>query len=119
MNVAIIGASDKPERYSYMAFKQLTEKGHTVFLVHQRLKEIEGVKVYPSISDITDAIDTVTLYVSADISSSLTDAILAKKPRRIIFNPGAENPEFMATLQAKGIVGVEACTLVMLRTKQF
>ena len=119
MKVAVIGASNKPDRYSYQAVKLLQEKGHQVYPVHQRLKDIDGLRVYPSVKDIRDALDTITLYVAADISSKLTDDIINKKPRRIIFNPGAENPELEATVKAKGILPINACTLVMLRTGQF
>ena len=119
MNVAVIGASDKPDRYSYKAVKLLEENGHKVYPVHQRIKEIEGMPVYPSIRDVVDAVDTISLYVAEDISSAIADDILAKHPRRIIFNPGAENPGLSEKAQAKGIAAVNACTLVMLKTKQF
>ena len=119
MNVAVIGASNKPDRYSYQAVKLLQEKGHVVFPVHQRIKDIEGLKVYPSISDIREIIDTVSLYVAADISSQLADSILAHKPRRIIFNPGAENSALEQKAKEKGVTPLNACTLVMLRTGQF
>ena len=119
MNVAVIGASDKPERYSYQAVKLLQEKGHTVFPVHQRIKDIEGLPVFPSIKDVSESLDTVTLYVAADISTQLSNDILAKKPRRIIFNPGAENPELEQKAKEQGIMALNACTLVLLRTKQF
>ena len=119
MNVAVIGASNKPDRYSYQAVLLLKEKGHKVYPVHQRIKDIEGIPVYPSIADIADPIDTVSMYVAADISSALSDAVLAKKPRRIIFNPGAENVELEQKAKAGGVAAVNACTLVMLRTGQF
>ncbi len=119
MNVAVIGASNKPERYSYQAVKLLQEKGHKVFPVHQRVKDIEGIKVYPSIKDILEPIDTVSLYVASDISNLMTDDILSVNPRRIIFNPGAENPHLESKAQSAGIEALNACTLVMLRTGQF
>jgi len=119
VNVAVIGASNKPDRYSYQAVKLLIEKGHTVFPVHQRVKDIDGMPVYPSIKEIPEDIDTVSLYVAADISSSLAADILKRHPRRIIFNPGAENPDLEAKASADGIIPLNACTLVMLRTGQF
>ena len=97
----------------------IKEKGHKVYPVHQRIKDIEGIPVYPSIADIADPIDTISVYVAADISSALSDALLAKKPRRIIFNPGAENVELEHRAEAGGVVSIKACTLVMLRTGQF
>jgi len=119
MNVAVIGASDKPERYSYQAFLLLGQKGHKAFPVHQRIKTIDSAMVYRSIKNIPEAIDTVSLYVAADISSSIASDILAAKPRRIIFNPGAENPDLAQKAQTQGILCLDACTLVMLRTGQF
>ena len=119
MKVAVIGASNKPDRYSYQAVKLLQEKGHDVYPVHGRIKDIDGMNVYASIKDIPDPIDTITLYVAADISTALADEIIMKKPRRIIFNPGAENAALEANVKAKGIIPVNACTLVMLRTGQF
>src|ERR1041384_6908903 len=115
MNVAVVGASNKPDRYSYQAVMLLKEKGHAVYPVHQRIKEIDGMKVYPSIKDIANAMDTVSMYVRADVSSAIADDILAKKPRRIIFNPGAENPQLEVQARAQGIATLNACTLVMLR----
>ena len=119
MNVAVIGASDKPDRYSYQAVKLLQEKSHQVYPVHQRIKEIEGLAVFPSIKDVTAPIDTISMYVAADISSAIGSDILAKKPRRIIFNPGAENPELEKRASALGVKALNACTLVLLRTGQF
>ena len=119
MNVAVIGASDKPDRYSYQAVMLLKEKGHSVFPVHQRIKEIEGLKVYPSIKDVSDRIDTVSMYVAADISTKMSDEILAQNPRRIIFNPGAENSTLESKGKTQGVECLNACTLVMLRTGQF
>src|SRR5262245_48036497 len=119
MNVAVLGASDKEDRFSYKAVKLLQENGHQVFPVHQRVKTIDGQPVYRSITDIKEPIDTITLYVAADISSSLAGDIFSVKPRRIIFNPGAENPDLAQQAKAKGIEPVEHCTLVMLRTGVF
>lgn len=119
MNVAILGASNKPERYSHQAVLLLAEKGHTVFPVHPALSEIKGHHVYKTLADIPEPLDTLTLYVSPTHSTGMTDAILAAQPRRIIFNPGSENPELEKPLAAAGIEVVHACTLVMLRTGQF
>ena len=119
MNVAVIGASDKHDRFSYQAVKLLQQKGHQVYPVHQRIKDIDGTSVFASIKDIPDAIDTVSMYVAAGISDQLAEDIISCNPKRIIFNPGAENPAFAQKAQSKGIKTLDACTLVMLRTEQF
>jgi predicted CoA-binding protein len=117
--VVIIGASDNPERYSHRALLQLRRHGHEVVLVHPKLAEIEGIAVAADLSQITGPVDTVTMYVGAAISSGLTEKLIALKPRRVIFNPGAENAVLAGALEKAGIACEEACTLVLLNTGQF
>ena len=119
MRVAVLGATNKTHRYSYQAVMLLKEKGHKVFPVHQRVKDIEGIGVYPSIKDINDSVDTVTMYVGKEISDLWADDIIAHRPRRIIFNPGAENSDLEKKARQEGITTLNACTLVMLTTGQF
>lgn len=119
MNVAILGASNKPERYSHQAVVLLAQKGHAVFPVNPALAEIEGHRVYKKLADIPVPLHTLTLYVSPALSTGLAAAILAAQPARVIFNPGTENPELEAQLAAAGIETIRACTLVLLRTGQF
>ena len=114
-----MGASKKPDRYSYKAVKLLAEKGHTPFPVHPVIQDIDGVRVYKKLTDIAESIDTVTVYLSAENSNKVADNILNSGARRVIFNPGAENPELASRLKEKGIEAIEACTLVMLKTGQF
>ena len=119
MNVAIIGASGGTERYAYKALIRLEEKGHRVFPVNPSLSSIGERAVYPSLTDIDEKIDTITVYVRKEISSAIAEEILASKPRRIIFNPGAENAGLAERARNEGIVVTEGCTLVMLSTGQF
>lgn len=117
--VVIIGASNNPERYSHKALLLLRRHGHEVVPVHPKLAEIEGIKVVPDVSDITGPVDTVTMYVGAAISAGLKEKLAALRPRRVIFNPGAENAVLARALEKAGIVCEEACTLVLLNTGQF
>lgn len=119
MKVAVIGASNKTHRYSYQAVMLLKEKGHEVYPVHPRVKEIEGLLTYESIGDVQDEIDTVTMYVGEKFSNEIAVDILNKNPKRSIFNPGAENSALEEKAKEKGIETMNACTLVMLRTGQF
>jgi len=119
MNVALIGATPKTDRYAYKAFKKLTEAGHTVFLVHPIYSDIDGQKVYKTVSDIQDTIDTITVYINAQKSTQIADQLIAAHPKRIILNPGAENDKLERIAETAGIKVKHACTLVMLATKTF
>lgn len=119
MDVALIGATDKPDRYAYQAMKLLLKKEHQVYLVHPRLAEIEGLRVYQTVREITEQIHTVTLYVGVPRSTPMISDVLGCHPRRIIFNPGAENDLLEERARNAGIETVRGCTLVMLKTNQF
>ena len=119
MNVAVLGASNKPERYSHQAVVLLAQKGHAVFPIHPALAEIDGHRVFKKLADVPAPLHTVTLYVSPALSGGLAGEILAARPARVIFNPGTENPELEEKLAAAGSATVRACTLVLLRTGQF
>ena len=119
LRVAVLGASDKPDRYAYMAVERLLKAGHTVFPVSPTVKTVQGLAVLPSLADLPPPIDTLSLYVNPKVSAQMADQILALAPRRILFNPGTENPALMQRARAQGIDAIEACTLVLLSTGQF
>lgn len=116
--VAVLGASPKPERYSNKAIRMLREYGHTVVPVNPAQDEIEGLQVVARVDDL-EGIDTVTVYVGPAHSDALLPGLLALRPKRVIFNPGAENPRLEHALENAGIHVEEACTLVLLRSGQF
>jgi predicted CoA-binding protein len=117
--VAVLGASNNPERYSNMAVRRLRDAGHQVIPVNPALEKIEDLPVVKSLGDITDPVDTLTLYVGPQRSTPMIDAILRLAPKRVIFNPGTESEELATALDRAHIPHFEACTLVMLQTGQF
>lgn len=120
--VAVLGASNDSSRYAFKAMEMLKEYGHRPIPVHPRETEVLGTKVIPTIGDLVKSgqkIDTVTVYVNKEISNKYQEDLVRLKPKRVIFNPGAENPELASTLKQNGIGVEEACTLVLLRTNQF
>lgn len=117
--VVVLGASPNPERYSNKAVRLLREYGHRVIPVNPAQEVIEGLSVVRRLDDVTAAVDTVTVYLSPEQSTGLGRALVDLCPRRVIFNPGAENPALAEALQREGIAVEEACTLVLLRTGQF
>jgi predicted CoA-binding protein len=64
-------------------------------------------------------VHTITLYINPELQKTYYQDIIALKPKRVVFNPGTENPEFEVLLKENEIESIEACTLVMLSTGQF
>lgn len=118
--VAVLGASSDPNRYSFKAIELLREYGHRPIPVTPKEKEVLGYQTVASVKDlIQERVDTLTVYVNPAISDKYTDEIVALKPKRVIFNPGAENPKLEQALSLAGIEFENACTLVLLRTGQY
>jgi predicted CoA-binding protein len=109
----VIGASDKPDRYAYKATIALQQHQHEVIPVGIREGNINGIQIIKGKPTIEN-VDTVTLYVGPQNQPFWYDYILSLKPKRVVFNPGTENPEFESMLQKQNIEPLEACTLVML-----
>lgn len=117
--VAVVGASNNPERYSYKAMQRLREHGHQPLAVAPGGREILGQTAIADLQSIEGAIDTVTLYLRPERQTDTIQQILSVHPKRVIFNPGTENPAVYQALREKGIEVEEACTLVLLATDQF
>lgn len=114
----VLGASDNPARYSHMAVERLRQHGHPVKAVGRKHSIVADVPIETATKEWMD-IHTVTLYLNPDHQKQYEEYILSLDPDRIIFNPGAENPEFEARAREKGIQTMNACTLVMLATGQY
>lgn len=114
----VLGASENPARYSNMAIKKLLAHGHEVVAIGNRVGEAAGVEIHKGHPEVED-LDTVTLYLNAKNQEQYYDYILSQNPKRIIFNPGAENRELAEMAQKKGILPQNACTLVLLSTGQY
>ncbi len=119
-NTLLLGASPKPERYSYKAMLSLSDHMIPCIAIGKRNYQVANVEVLDSWDD--DAIQnihTVTLYLSSKNQSVYIEDVIMLKPERVIFNPGTENQEFEELLQEAGIEYLHACTLVLLATGQY
>ena len=114
----IIGASDNPERYAYLAAISLLKHQHEIILLGKRSGIINGIEINKERPPINN-VDTVTLYINPTHQPQWYNYIIELKPARVIFNPGAENPEFENLLKENNIEALEACTLVMLSVGTF
>lgn len=116
----IVGATTNPSRYAYTAASMFEDRGLDFIPIGIKTgvifgKQILDLRSKPSL----EGIDTITLYIGPDNQSEWIDYLLSLKPKRIIFNPGTENPYFYSRAKTQGIQVLEACNLVMLSTGQF
>jgi len=116
----IVGATDNPERYAYRAAELLQAKAIPFVPIGIKKgvvfgEEILDLRLKPALGEI----HTITLYLGPSNQSEWMEYLIGLGPKRIIFNPGTENPLFFQKAEEAGIEALEACTLVMLTTGQF
>ena len=114
----VLGATTKPDRYAYRAINMLVQKGHTVLAIGQNTGEVAGVKIQTKAIPVKN-IDTVTLYLNPSRQRDYYNYIIEAQPKRVVFNPGTENPELYQLLELNNIKAEVACTLVLLATNQY
>lgn len=114
----VLGATTKTDRYAYRAVNSLVDKGHSVIAIGQNQGEVAGVKIHTKQIPLAN-IDTVTLYLNPKNQRDYYNYIIESQPKRVVFNPGTENPELYQLLKANGIEVEVACTLVLLATNQY
>jgi len=114
----VLGASDNPSRYSYLAMKRLQAHQHPIVAVGRKEVDVNGIHIHKN--HVTEeGVDTITLYLNPKNQVEYYDYILGLQPKRIIFNPGTENDELIRLAKENGIQPVLGCTLVMLSTGQY
>ncbi|WP_309640444.1 CoA-binding protein [Flavobacterium sp.] len=114
----VLGATAKSDRYAFKAVEMLVDKGHSVLAIGQNAGEVAGIKIQTKAIPLKN-IDTVTLYLNPLRQRDYYNYIIETKPKRVIFNPGTENPEFYQLLKSNAIEVEVACTLVLLSTNQY
>ncbi|MBR9914539.1 MAG: CoA-binding protein [Algicola sp.] len=114
----VFGASLKPNRYSNIAIHRLVNHGEDVVAFGMREGEVSGVSIQTKLMPFK-AVHTITLYMNPQRQKPFYDYIIGLNPKRVIFNPGTENPEFQNLLKKEGIYFESSCTLVLLATQQY
>ena len=109
----VLGATDNPSRYAYLAVRKLTSHGHPVIAIGKKPGHVNGVSIETDHIP-AEGVDTVTLYLNPKNQQEYYDYILDLQPKRIIFNPGTENDDLIRQAKQNGIEPVIGCTLVML-----
>jgi predicted CoA-binding protein len=114
----VLGASENTERYAHKAVKMLRAHQHEVIAIGNREGFIDDIPILKNVPELNN-IDTVSLYLNPSLQAIFQDLIIAAKPKRIIFNPGTENPALEQLAKANHIECLNACTLVLLSTGQY
>ena len=111
MKIAIIGASKDKSKFSNKAVRAYKKHHHVVFPVNPNVREIEGLRCYPSLFEVPLDLDAVSLYVPPEIGVKVVDDILKKGIKKVYLNPGAESKEIKDRLKNNKIQVILKCSI--------
>ncbi len=109
--IAVIGASADRRKYGNRAVRAYVSQGWSVFPVNPHEKKIEGLNVYKSIQDIPVSLDRISVYLPPTIGMTVIEAIAAKKPKELFFNPGSESAQLIQKSESLGLQPILECSI--------
>ena len=110
---AIIGASDNPEKYGNKILHDLKSRGYEVYPVNPRLKEIDGMTCYPSLSDLPVRVDVVDIVAPPQVTEKVVEECKRLGLKRVWIQPGAESQAAIDFCNANGLGVVHDVCVMM------
>lgn len=114
MHAVILGASPDPAKFGNKAVRAFARAGWSVTPVNPGAAPVDGHPAVASLAEAPPRADVVTVYLPPRVGVTLADEIAAAAPKEVWLNPGADAPEVVAALQARGLKTRELCSIVEL-----
>ena len=104
-NIAMVGASDRPERASYGVMKFLQDHGYRVFPVNPQIpgERIHGEFVWTELAQIGEPIDIVDIFRNSEAAGDAVDQAIAIGAKAVWMQLGVINPDAAARAEAAGL----------------
>jgi predicted CoA-binding protein len=110
---AIVGATADTSKYGNEIFRNMTSRGYEVYPVNPRLKELEGTKCYPTLSDIPVKVDVVDFVVPPPVTEQILRECHALGLDRIWLQPGSESEAALAFCNENNLKVVHSVCVMM------
>lgn len=112
---AVIGITDKTERFGYKIPKLLEEKNYRVYGVNPKLDELEGIKVYKNLSQVPEKIDVINMIVNPKFAKTYLEEAKELGIKNVFFQPGSYQEETIEYAKELGFNIVTDCVYASLR----
>jgi predicted CoA-binding protein len=111
-SVVILGASANRNKFGNKSLRAYQHQGYAVYPVNPRETEIEGERVYRSVSEVPVRPDIVTIYMPPEKLLPLLAEIAAKGCDELWLNLGTESDAVLAETERLGLKVVQACSII-------
>lgn len=110
---AVAGSFRNEQKVAYKIFRNLKLKGYEVYPVNPNVKEVDGVKCYPSIKDLPVVVDVVNLVTPPEVSLEIVKQCVEKGINMVWLQPGAENEEVINFCKENNIKVIHNTCIMM------
>lgn len=103
--IALVGASDRPDRASYGVMKRLQDHGYRVIPVNPQItgEHIHGEFVFRELAQIGEPIDIVDIFRRSEAAGDVVDEAIAVGAKAVWMQLGVINPQAAARAEAAGL----------------
>ena len=116
--VALVGASDRPDRPSYNVMKVMQDHGYRVIPVNPQItgEHVHGEFVFRELAQLGDAIDLVDIFRRSEAAGEAVDQAIAIGTKAVWMQLGIVNEAAAARAEAAGLkVVMDRCPAIELR----
>ncbi|HTE05359.1 MAG TPA: CoA-binding protein [Planctomycetota bacterium] len=111
-SVAVVGASADRSKFGNKAVRAYVRQGWTVYPVHPKLAEIEGLRAYASVRDLPGDVQRIALYLPPEVGLTVLPDLVRFQSAELFVNPGADSDTLIDRAQELGLDPIQACAIV-------
>ena len=100
-SIALVGASNNPRKYGNKILLDLISKGHNVYPVNNKEKNIEGIKSYKSVDAIPEIPSIINFVIPPNEGMAVTRDLVKKGYDNFWYQPGAESNKISKFLEVE------------------
>ena len=113
--IALVGASDRPDRPSYRVMKTLQDHGYRVIPVNPQItgEHLHGEFVFRELAQLGDPIDIVDIFRNSAAAGEAVDQAIAAGAKAVWMQLGVINHDAAARAEAAGLqVVMDRCPAI-------
>ena len=110
--IAIVGASNDRNKFGNKCVRAYLERGYLVYPINLTATEIEGLPVFAALSDVSDRLDRISIYLPPVKTRTLLPELASHSGTEIWFNPGAVDAEGLEEAARLGLEIRSGCSIV-------